>query len=127
MVAPPLSSYIVQEVYPDTVLSYAQPGITKRRLSALGRGLVPWEMRFDLHGLLAEEAQNRLYQFITQARANNRRCILVIHGKGGQSAAPPVLKNLVNRWLPQLEEVLAFHSALPRDGGTGAVYLLLKG
>jgi DNA-nicking Smr family endonuclease len=38
----------------------------------------------------------------------------------------PVLKGKVNHWLQQRDEVLAFCSARPVDGGTGAVYVLLK-
>lgn len=38
----------------------------------------------------------------------------------------PCNKNLLNRWLPQMNEVIAFHSALPKDGGSGAIYVLLK-
>jgi DNA-nicking Smr family endonuclease len=37
-----------------------------------------------------------------------------------------VLKQKVNDWLRQKNEVLAFCSARPNDGGSGAVYVLLK-
>jgi len=52
--------------------------------------------------------------------------MLLIHGKGGYEGAPPVIKNLISRWLPQFDEILAFHSAKAKDGGHGAVYVLLK-
>lgn len=38
----------------------------------------------------------------------------------------PVLKGKVNVWLRQKGEVMAFCTAIPRDGGTGAVYVLLR-
>jgi len=38
----------------------------------------------------------------------------------------PVLKIKVNSWLRQKAQVLAFCSARPQDGDTGAVYVLLK-
>ena len=38
----------------------------------------------------------------------------------------PVLKTHVAYWLPQLNDVLAFSSAQSRDGGTGAIYVILK-
>ena len=37
-----------------------------------------------------------------------------------------MLKIKVNSWLRQKDQVLAFCSARPQDGGTGAVYVLLK-
>ena len=50
-----------------------------------------------------------------------------MHGKGLRSGpAGPVLKNSVQHWLSQWDEVLAFVSAQPRDGGSGALYVLLK-
>ena len=50
----------------------------------------------------------------------------IVHGKGlhGDSNAP-VLKNLVDRLLRHRADVLAFHSAPPAQGGTGAVLVLL--
>ena len=49
----------------------------------------------------------------------------MIHGKGRQSDGIPVLKNLVDRMLRHRGDVLAFHSAPPAQGGTGAVVVLL--
>ena len=37
-----------------------------------------------------------------------------------------MLKSYVNKWLPNLPEVMAFHSAQQHHGGAGAVYVLLK-
>lgn len=121
-----LSDVIHDPVLSQTKLSYAQPGLPSQRFKALRNGQIHWESRLDLHGLKSEKARDALYQFIHLAAEHNKRCLLIIHGKGGHEGAPPVIKNLVNRWLPQLENVLAFHSALPKDGGTGAVYVLLK-
>lgn len=73
------------------------------------------------------EAQEQLNDFVLQARARGIHCIRIIHGKGyGSSNKGPVIKPLVNRWLQRRAEVLAFCSARPVDGGTGAVYVLLK-
>lgn len=119
-----LSDFISQTVLSDTLLSYADPSITSKRFRELRNGLIPWEARLDLHGMKTEAARHALCQFIQNQ--TGKRCLLIIHGKGGHQGAPPVVKNLVNRWLPQFNEVLAFHSALPKDGGHGAVYVLLK-
>ncbi|CAM2915308.1 Smr domain protein, DNA mismatch repair protein-like protein [Legionella steigerwaltii] len=121
-----LSDMIVDTVLSETILSYCHPSLSSQRFKALKNGQIPWEARLDLHGLKSENARDTLCQFIQTQAENNKRCILIIHGKGGYLGAPPVIKNLLNRWLPQLDEVLAFHSALPKDGGSGAVYVLLK-
>lgn len=121
-----LSDYINDPVQSNAVLSYSHPSIPARRFKALKTGLIPWEARLDLHGLTSEEARTALLRFIEKQTKGDKRCLLIIHGKGGHQGANPVIKNLVNRWLPQFSEILAFHSALPKDGGAGAVYVLLK-
>lgn len=121
-----LSDVIKDTVLSHTLLSYAQSGLPNQRFKALKNGQIPWKGRLDLHGLKSENARDALCQYIENQAEQGKRCLLIIHGKGGYEGAPPIIKNLVNRWLPQLDDVLAFHSALPKDGGTGAVYVLLK-
>lgn len=121
-----LSDFITDTVLSDTVLSYCDPGIPYKRFRELKNGEIPWESRLDLHGLKTEAARESLSHFINTQAHDNKRCLLIIHGKGGHQGAPPVIKNLVNRWLPQFDEILAFHSAQAKDGGRGAVYVLLK-
>lgn len=121
-----LSDYIADEVQSDTLLSYAHSSIPSKRFRELRVGQIPWEARLDLHGMKADDARESLSRFIQEQTEKQKRCLLIIHGKGGHLGAAPVIKNLVNRWLPQIPEVLAFHSALAKDGGHGAVYVLLK-
>ena len=121
-----LSDFISETVLSDTILSHCDPGFPTKRFRALKNGQIPWEARLDLHGLKTEAAREALSHFIQTEANKNKRCLLIIHGKGGHQGAPPVIKNLVNRWLPQFDEVLAFHSAQAKDGGHGAVYVLLK-
>ena len=121
-----LSDYLTETVHTHSVLSYAHPSVPGKRFKDLKNGHIPWEARLDLHGMQVDSARNALCHFIETQTLNGKRCVLIIHGKGGQEGAPPLIKNLVNRWLPQMEEVLAFHSALPKDGSNGAVYVLLK-
>ncbi|MBA2651899.1 MAG: Smr/MutS family protein [Tatlockia sp.] len=118
-------SYSV-EVQANTILSYFSHSIPNKRLRELKNGLIPWQSRLDLHGLRPEAASLALVNFILAQSNLAQRCLLIIHGKGSRSNEAPVLKNLVNHWLPQFPQVLAFHSALPRDGGPGALYVLLK-
>ena len=61
------------------------------------------------------------------ALAQQLRCVRVIHGKGLRSGpAGPVLKHAVSDWLARIDSVAAFATARPEDGGTGALYVLLK-
>ena len=67
-----------------------------------------------------------LRQFMIEAHDAGLGCVRIVHGKGLNSEGLPVLKNLVDRMLRQRSGVQAFHSAPPRQGGTGAVLVLLR-
>jgi len=121
-----LSDFYTHEVQAQSILSFCQHSIPGKRLKELRQGIIPWQGKLDLHGLRQTEAQQALVNFILRAINNNQRCLLIIHGKGSPQGEAPVLKNLVNHWLKQIPQVLAFHSALPKDGGSGALYVLLK-
>ena len=108
-------------------LLYVRPGLPRGLLRQLRRGQFSVCGEIDLHGLTVEEARAGLADFLLRARRQGRRCVRVIHGKGnGSPHGQPVLKRKVSHWLRQRDEVLAFCSARPVDGGTGAVYVLLK-
>ena len=79
-----------------------------------------------MHGLNIDQARNALSEFITECQQASLSCIIVIHGKGINSTNPPILKNHTQQWLKQLDAVMAFCSAQIKDGGTGAVYVLLR-
>ncbi|KTD24510.1 MULTISPECIES: Smr/MutS family protein [Legionella] len=121
-----LSDYYAEEVQANTILFYSSHRIPNKRLRELKAGRIPWQAKLDLHGLRPDDAKEALIKFIGQQTDLARRSLLIIHGKGSHRGEAPVLKNLVNRWLTQFPQVLAFHSALARDGGEGALYVLLK-
>ncbi|ASQ46805.1 Smr/MutS family protein [Legionella clemsonensis] len=121
-----LSDYYINEVQADTLLSYCSHSIPGKRFRELKNGQIKWDSRLDLHGLKPETARETLINFIIKQHSLAHRCLLIIHGKGSHNGETPVLKNLVNHWLRQFPHVLAFHSALGRDGGSGALYVLLK-
>ena len=52
--------------------------------------------------------------------------MLITHGKGELRDKPALLKSCVNHWLKELDSVLAFHSAQPHHGGSGASYVMLR-
>ena len=122
-----LSNHYTNTVTPESTLQHCSQSLPKQRLRELKSGQIPWEARLDVHGLRPDDARHSLCAFITHQQAQGTRCVLIIHGKGGnRHGEAPVLKNHVNHWLQQLPHVLAFHSALARDGGNGALYVLLK-
>jgi len=108
-------------------LEYLQSGIQKRTFKKLKQGKYPAEDEIDLHSLKTDKARELINDFINQAIRKQYKCVRIIHGKGYRSHEnKPVLKPLVNSWLRQKSEVLAFCSAQQCDGGTGAVNVLLK-
>jgi len=114
------------EDYPDT-LSFSRSGVQPSTLKNLRLGKLPIDQSIDLHSLTVDEARKYLREFLGECAHDGSRCIIIVHGKGYSSQnKKPVLKPLINRWLRQLDSVLAFHSAKPAHGGTGAVYVLLK-
>lgn len=121
-----LSDHTVNQVDAETVISYQANPLPLKRLKQLRQGQTLIQGRLDLHGLDVESARLELGQFIHQALRLKHRSFIVIHGKGGYDGKPPIIKNLVNTWLRQIPQVLAFHSATPKDGGSGAVYVLLR-
>ncbi len=115
------------EVETGDLLSFLRPGLQKRVFQDLRRGRLEIELELDLHGLTARHAHSALKQFFRECHRRGLRCVRIIHGKGyGSEDKQPVLKQNVNLWLRQRHDVLAFCSATPRDGGTGAVYALLR-
>jgi DNA-nicking Smr family endonuclease len=85
------------------------------------------EDQLDLHGLNQSAARDRLAEFIERSRGAGHRCVRIVHGKGYRSGARgPILKIAVNSWLKRHGDVMAFTSARTIDGGTGALYVLLR-
>jgi DNA-nicking Smr family endonuclease len=108
-------------------LSFHRPGVRARTLKQLRRGLYPVEDELDLHGLSQAAARDSLVEFLAYGAAAGYRCVRIVHGKGYRSGARgPILKIAVNTWLKRHPDVMAFTSARPIDGGTGAVYVLLR-
>ena len=119
--------YSENEIETGDELSFCRPGVQKRLFRDLRRGYLEIRWELDLHGLTASHAQSTLEAFFHDCHRRNIRCVRVIHGKGYRSEGrQPVLKQKLNLWLRERSDVLAFCSATPRDGGTGAVYVLLR-
>lgn len=108
------------------VLSHRRDSVPPRVFQRLKRGQFSAQDELDLHGATALQAEGLMRQFLAEAHQHDQGCVRIIHGKGARSdAGAPVLKNVVDRVLRQRADVLAFHSAPPAQGGTGAVLVLL--
>jgi DNA-nicking Smr family endonuclease len=119
----------VQTLHPFT-------GLDRRTSERLRKGKLPIEARLDLHGLRQHEARTALIRFIQRSAQSHYRCVLVITGKGrttvsdgpGQTEAG-ILRRSLPLWLtdPAIAGLVLHHApAQPRDGGTGATYILLR-
>jgi DNA-nicking Smr family endonuclease len=108
-------------------IAFRRPGVSQQIFRQLRRGRFRVEDEIDLHGLSVTEARTALRDFITGSVERGLGCVRVVHGKGLRSGpAGPVLKHNVQTWLARWDEVLAFVSARIHDGGSGAVYVLLR-
>ena len=111
------------------VLEFKRPGIQNGVYRKLRLGHYDIEARLDLHRFTVAEARTEIWSFFKEARRLGLRTLLITHGKGfgnKEKSGSGVLKGYVNRWLRDVEDVQAFHSAQPQHGGTGSVYVLLR-
>ena len=124
-IADTLSDEFITEC--DDFLEFMRPGIQKSYLKQIRNGKIEIEDHLDLHGYRRDDARKTLLNFLEHAQQESLKLVRIVHGKGYHSdESQPVLKAMLNKWLQSIPEVLAFVSAIPRDGGTGAVYVLLK-
>jgi len=114
----------------DEYIEGFAPGLDARILRRMRRGHYSIQAHCDLHGLTREQAKKELNLFIEDSHRRGRRLVLVVHGRGLHSKDQiPVLKEGLRIWLSSgriSRHVLAFTSAQRSDGGTGAVYVLLR-
>jgi DNA-nicking Smr family endonuclease len=107
-------------------LAYRRSGVAETVVRRLRRGDYRVDREIDLHGLNARDAHAALNTFLASAIAMNARCVRIVHGKGRRSGPRgPVLKDMVSKLLRKTAAVVAYASARPADGGTGALYALL--
>ncbi|MEM1315868.1 MAG: Smr/MutS family protein [Pseudomonadota bacterium] len=113
-------------------------GLDKRTAARLKRGKRTPEARLDLHGMTAAAAHATLARFLHRCRAEGKRCVLVITGKGGRRPVEDapymperigVLRYAVPEWLttaPLAPLVVGVYPAHRGHGGDGALYVYLK-
>ena len=116
--------------FSDEYIEGAISGFSRKLLKRLKKGRFPIQDYVDLHGLTKQEAETKIRNFLLQSQQLGLRCVLVVHGRGLNSENNiPILKERLPVWLtrgPVKKIVLAFSTARPYDGGTGAIYVLLR-
>lgn len=111
---------------PHDILSFKSDGVQHGVYKKLRMGKYEIESSLDLHRLTVDESLKAVSQFVSEGYLGNLRTLLISHGKGIGLEEPAKLKAHLGAWLEVMPEVLAYHSAQPKDGGVGAVYILLK-
>jgi DNA-nicking Smr family endonuclease len=116
--------------FSDEYIEGSVSGLSPKLMKRLKKGQFPVQAHIDLHGLTKHEAQRKVRDFLIQSRKLGLRCVLIVHGRGLNSPdSMPVLKERLPIWLNRglaRKIVLAFATAMPYDGGTGAIYVLLR-
>lgn len=111
------------------VFSGARVSISSDVFKKLKKGLTPIERKLDLHGFKEEEAWQSLNDFLLEVYNQNLRCVLIVHGKGkgyGEKGDMGIIKANICAWLENSGLVLAYHTAMGKHGGSGAVYVLIR-
>tara|TARA_Y100000385_G_scaffold278482_1_gene326796 strand:- start:3605 stop:4114 length:510 start_codon:yes stop_codon:yes gene_type:complete len=91
------------------------------------RGRVQIEAQIDLHDMTQPQARTKLHQMIKTAKTSNKKCILVITGKGLRGEG--VLRGSFVKWVNDSEVrdlIATYASAHKKHGGIGAWYIFLK-
>ena len=108
-------------------ISWVKNGYPRKLLRQLRRGHYTIQEEIDLHGYTVAEAKPALIRFLQDCTTMEIGCVRIIHGKGlGSPGRAPVIKGKVLRWLSRNDDVIAICSAPATDGGTGAVYVLIR-
>lgn len=125
--ANPLTSDIVDPLTAHDILCWQRPGIQHGVFRRFRLGQYPIEARLDLHRLTVEQARMDVFRFIGDCVRYGLRSVIILHGKGERNPdGVAQLKSYLAKWLPELPDVLAFHSAQKHHGGTGAVYVMVR-
>lgn len=123
----PLTADHVDLLAAQDVLCYRRPGVQHGVFRKLRLGQYQIEARLDLHRMTVEQARREVFAFVRDCLHYGLRSVLILHGKGQRNPDNiALLKSYLAKWLPELDAVMAFHSAQPHHGGTGAVYVMLR-
>ena len=122
-----LSKDYVERVDPNDMLEYKRPGVQDGVFKRLRQGKYGVDARLDLNRRTVDQARRDVFQFIEDCMRNDIRVGIIVHGKGDRTPDnQATIKSYINKWLRDLDDVMAFHSAQRHHGGLGAVYVLFR-
>ncbi|RXJ73875.1 DNA endonuclease SmrA [Veronia nyctiphanis] len=121
-----LSLEFARMLKPDDIIAFKRPGVQDGVYRKLRLGKYDIQARLDLHKFSLKDARTEILKFLKQCQKMDIRTVIIVHGKGERSTPPAKLKSFVSQWLEQITDVMCFHSAQRHQGGTGALYVLLK-
>ena len=105
-------------------------GLDNQSARKMRQSKVKIQARLDLHGMILTEAHISLLSFLERSYVSGNKIVLVITGKGLiRNDGKGVLRLAVPRWLdaqPMKNWIRGFDHAAPKDGGEGALYVLLR-
>lgn len=104
-------------------------GIDRRKLQRMQRGKLEIQARLDLHGFTQSQAQAAVIEFLERCQAQDKRNVIIVTGKGNSKEGGGVLRSRLPEWLnlpPNRQRVLSYDYSQPKDGGTGALYVVLR-
>ncbi|RRJ85063.1 DNA endonuclease SmrA [Aestuariirhabdus litorea] len=114
-------------VHPFDVLEFKRVGLQDGVYRKFRLGKYPIEATIDLHRMTLQEGQRELVRFIRDCFQLGLRTVTVNHGRGDRDPDNPArMKSHVAHWLPQMDAVLAYHSAQQHHGGSGVLYVLIR-
>ncbi|TVP59333.1 MAG: DNA endonuclease SmrA [Halomonadaceae bacterium] len=123
----PLTADHVEWLGPGDELVFKRSGIQHGVFKKLRMGHYDIEARLDLHRKTVEEARQEVFNFVREGVRFGARNVLILHGKGERNPDRiAVIKSYLAKWLKELPDVMAFHSAQTHHGGTGAVYVMFR-
>jgi len=126
-VSPPRHSPEPTEHADVSDTDFVAHGVDRREIRKLKKGGYLIRGRHDVHGMTIADALASVGRFIDNSRHGGHRCVCIIHGRGLHSKGNrPILKTRVREYLRSQRSVLAYTDAPTSDGGSGAVYVLLR-
>ncbi|WP_447528878.1 DNA endonuclease SmrA [Vreelandella sp. TE19] len=122
-----LSDDFVDLLPPIDPIEYRREGIQQGVVDKLRHGGYAMQAQLHLLRRPLAECRRMLFPFIQDAYANDLRSVMIIHGRGREIDSPAnVLRSYLAKWLCQFEEVQAYVSAQPSEGGMGATWVMLR-
>ncbi|MBO4956947.1 MAG: Smr/MutS family protein [Rickettsiales bacterium] len=105
-------------------------GIDKKLDKKLKNGNFIPDIKVDFHGLTLDNAFDCLINTVNYAYENGLKFVLAVTGKGyGTKSGKDSIKSQIDHWMTHPEisaKVIKYTDAQQKDGGTGAIYILIK-